>query len=226
VMEHMVDTVLYFEGDRGHPYRILRSVKNRFGATDEIGVFNMSEDGLQPVENPSSLFLNQREEAISGSAVFAGVEGSRPLLVEIQALVASSPLATPRRSVLGWDSNRLAMVLAVLESRAGLKFSDREVYLNVAGGLRISEPAADLAVAAALISALSDKPIDAQTVIFGELGLSGEIRAASRADLRLKEAAKLGFDKALLPKGNEHKTMRLTPMGQVSDLVQFMGISD
>ncbi len=226
VMEHMVDTVLYFEGDRGHPYRILRSVKNRFGATDEIGVFNMGEDGLQPVENPSSLFLNQREEAISGSAVFAGVEGSRPLLVEIQALVASSPLATPRRAVLGWDSNRLAMVLAVLESRAGLKFSDREVYLNVAGGLRISEPAADLAVAAALISALTDKPIDAQTVIFGELGLSGEIRAASRGDLRLKEAAKLGFDKALLPKGSEHKNMRLTPMGQVSDLVRFMGISD
>lgn len=223
VMEHMVDTVLYFEGDRGHPYRILRSVKNRFGATDEIGVFHMNEKGLQPVENPSSLFLNQHDSAVSGSAVFAGVEGSRPLLVEIQALVAPSPLATPRRAVVGWDSNRLAMVLAVLEARAGLRFSDREVYLNVAGGLRIGEPAADLAVAAALISALKDVPISSKTVVFGELGLLGEVRPAARSDIRLKEAAKLGFENAWLPKGSSSKALTLAPIEHIRDLVERVG---
>lgn len=199
VMEHMVDTVLYFEGDRGHQFRILRSVKNRFGATDEIGVFSMGEEGLQEVENPSALFLNEREEPVSGSVVLAGVEGSRPMLVEIQALVASSPLATPRRAVVGWDSNRLAMVLAVLEARGGIPFSDKEVYLNVAGGLRISEPAADLAVAAALLSALTDIPVEPQSVWFGEIGLSGEVRPVGRTELRLKEAEKLGFKTAYFP---------------------------
>jgi DNA repair protein RadA/Sms len=196
VLEHMVDTVLYFEGDRGHAFRILRAVKNRFGATDEIGVFSMGEQGLRPVDNPSSLFLSQRDQPVSGSVVFAGIEGSRPLLVEIQALVAPSPLATPRRAVVGWDSNRLAMILAVLEARCGVRFSDKEVYLNVAGGLRINEPGADLAAAAALLSALSDKPFDAQAVVFGEIGLSGEIRPVSRAELRLREAGKLGFESA------------------------------
>jgi DNA repair protein RadA/Sms len=225
VMEHMVDTVLYFEGDRGHPYRILRSVKNRFGATDEIGVFHMQEQGLLPVDNPSALFLNQREQPVSGSAVFAGIEGSRPLLVEIQALVAPSTLATPRRAVVGWDSNRLAMVLAVLEARAGVRLSDREVYLNVAGGLRISEPAADLAVAAALLSALFDVPLDAKRVVLGELGLSGEVRLAARTDLRLKESAKLGFTSATLPQakqeGVSNHAMQLHPISHIRELAEM-----
>ncbi|MED6311341.1 MAG: DNA repair protein RadA, partial [Pseudomonadota bacterium] len=177
VLEHMVDTVLYFEGERGHQFRILRAVKNRFGATDEIGVFEMTDRGLSEVENPSTLFLADRQGEVAGSAVFAGMEGTRPVLVEVQALVASSPLATPRRAVVGWDSGRLAMVLAVLESRCGLSFSGGEVYLNVAGGLRIGEPAADLAVAAALTSSLTGVPLPADMVVFGEISLSGEIRS-------------------------------------------------
>ncbi|MCI5049935.1 MAG: DNA repair protein RadA [Rickettsiales bacterium] len=199
VMEHMVDAVLYFEGDRGHQFRILRGVKNRFGATDEIGVFAMEEKGLIEVQNPSSLFISDRDEAVSGSVVFAGMEGSRPMLVEIQALVAESPLATPRRAVVGWDSNRLAMVLAVLEARCGIRFSDKEVYLNVAGGMRISEPAADLAVAAALLSALNDLAMPAKSVWFGEIALSGEARPVGRSDQRLKESRKLGFELAYCP---------------------------
>lgn len=227
VMEHMVDAVLYFEGDRGHPYRILRGVKNRFGATDEIGVFSMGEEGLQPVENPSSLFINQRDTAVSGSVVFAGVEGSRPMLVEIQALVAPSPLATPRRAVVGWDSNRLAMVLAVLEARAGLRLADKEVYLNVAGGLRISEPAADLAVAAALISALTDQPLDAHTIVFGELGLSGEVRPVGRSDVRLKEATKLGFKRAVMPQASKATAIDIShdSVNHIQELVAFFGDS-
>lgn len=196
VLEHMVDTVLYFEGDRGHHFRILRTVKNRFGPTDEIGVFEMGELGLGEVANPSALFLSQRQQHVTGSAVFAGLEGTRPLLVEVQALVAPAPYGTPRRAVVGWDTNRLAMILAVLEARCGLQFSGQEVYLNMAGGIRISEPAADLAVAAALISALSGTPVPSQTVYFGEVGLSGEVRPVSQPDLRMKEAAKLGFDSA------------------------------
>ncbi|MDJ0894868.1 MAG: DNA repair protein RadA [Alphaproteobacteria bacterium] len=199
VMEHMVDTVLYFEGERGHHFRILRTVKNRFGPTDEIGVFEMTDAGLSEVANPSALFLADRRGAVSGSAVFAGIEGTRPVLVEIQALVSDSHLGTPRRAVVGWDSGRLAMLLAVLESRGGLSFAGSDVYLNVAGGLRISEPAADLAVAAALISALLDKPVPVGTVLFGEIGLSGELRAVGQTDARLKEAEKLGFDFALMP---------------------------
>ena len=198
VLEHMVDTVLYFEGERGHQFRILRAVKNRFGPTDEIGVFEMSDRGLIEVPNPSALFLqNQPGGPVSGNAVFAGIEGSRPILVEIQALVASSPLPTPRRTVVGWDSNRLAMVLAVLDARCGLGISGHDVYLNIAGGLRIVEPAADLAVAAALVSSLTDVPVADETVLFGEISLSGEVRPVSQADLRLKEAAKLGFTRAL-----------------------------
>ncbi|MGH6930417.1 MAG: DNA repair protein RadA, partial [Dongiaceae bacterium] len=199
VLEHMVDTVLYFEGERGHQFRILRAVKNRFGPTDEIGVFEMTDGGLVEVANPSELFLAERRGNVSGSAVFAGIEGTRPVLVEIQALVSPSPLATPRRAVVGWDSGRLAMVMAVLEARCGLAFAGNDVYLNVAGGLRITEPAADLAVAGALISALSGLPMPENLVSFGEVGLSGEVRAVSQREQRLKEAAKLGFTEALLP---------------------------
>jgi DNA repair protein RadA/Sms len=205
VLEHMVDTVLYFEGERGHPFRILRAVKNRFGPTDEIGVFEMTDRGLLEVPNPSALFLAERRGNASGVAVFAGIEGTRPLLVEVQALVSSSPQATPRRAVVGWDSGRLAMVLAVLEARCGLVLAGKEVYLNVAGGLRVSEPAADLAVAGALVSAACDKPVPEETVIFGEVGLSGEVRGVSQMDLRLKEAAQLGFKRALVPQRRGRK---------------------
>ena len=211
VVEHMVDTVLYFEGERGHHFRILRAVKNRFGAADEIGVFEMTAQGLAEVANPSALFLGDRENAASGAAVFAGVEGTRPMLVEIQALVASSPLGTPRRAVVGLDSGRLSMILAVLEARCGVSFAGLDVYLAAAGGLRVSEPAADLAVASALLSALFDQPVPPETVHFGEVGLSGVVRPASMAESRLKEAAKLGFRAAWAPpqpRGETTKTKR------------------
>ena len=200
VLEHMVDTVLYFEGDRGHQFRILRGVKNRFGPTDEIGVFEMAGQGLVEVENPSALFLSERSDTVPGSAVLAGLEGSRPVLVEIQALVAPTSYSTPKRAVVGWDSNRLSMILAVLEARCGVMMSGKDVYLNVAGGLRITEPAADLAVAVALISAASGDPVPKDTVIFGEIGLAGEIRHVPQPDVRLKEASKLGFKAAFIPK--------------------------
>jgi DNA repair protein RadA/Sms len=226
VLEHMVDCVLYFEGERGHLFRILRTVKNRFGATDEIGVFEMSDKGLRQVENPSSLFLTDRETPVSGSAVLAGIEGSRPVLLEMQALVAPSMMATPRRAVVGWDTGRLAMILAVLETRGGARFGDREVYLSVAGGLRIGEPAADLTAAAALLSALLDAPLPEGAVFFGEIGLSGEIRPVSRQNTRLKEAAKLGFSKAYLPFVAKAKTdaegLRVTPLRHVSELVELV----
>jgi DNA repair protein RadA/Sms len=196
VVEHMVDAVLYFEGDGSHQYRILRAVKNRYGATDEIGVFEMAANGLTEVTNPSSLFLNQRDAGATGSAVFAGMEGTRPVLVEIQALVSPSPLGTPRRAVVGWDTNRLSMVLAVLETHCGVRIGANDIYLNVAGGLRISEPAADLAVAAALVSSLADAPLPADGVYFGEVSLSGSVRPVSHAATRLREAAKLGFTSA------------------------------
>ncbi|WP_269716821.1 DNA repair protein RadA [Caulobacter sp. NIBR2454] len=199
VVEHMVDAVLSFEGERGYPFRILRGAKNRFGATDEIGVFEMGDAGLREVRNPSALFLNEGGERAAGAAVFAGIEGSRPVLVEFQALVAPSTYGTPRRAVVGWDSGRLAMVLAVLESRCGLGFGDRDVYLNVAGGLRITEPAADLAAAAALASSALETALPQDCVVFGEISLSGEVRPVSRMESRLKEAAKLGFARALTP---------------------------
>ena len=195
----MVDTVLYFEGERGHQFRILRAVKNRFGPTDEIGVFEMTQKGLMEVPNPSALFLSERHQHVSGSAVFAGIEGTRPVLVEIQALVAQSSFGTPRRAVIGWDAGRLAMVLAVLESRCGIVFAQRDVYLNVAGGLRISEPAADLAVSVALVSALHNIPLPYDAIFCGEIGLSGEVRSVGQMESRLKEAAKLGFKKAYIP---------------------------
>lgn len=221
VLEHMVDTVLYFEGERGHQFRILRSVKNRFGGTDEIGVFDMQEGGLKEITNPSSLFLSNRETAISGSCVFAGMEGTRPLLVEIQALVAPSYMSSPRRAVVGWDSNRLAMILAVLETRCNVRFSDKEVYLNVAGGIRISEPAADMAVAAALLSALYDVPLPEHSVIFGEIGLSGEVRAVSRMESRLKESEKLGFNIAYMPNHSlKHLTLSVKAVETVNNLAR------
>ncbi len=176
VVEHMVDTVLYFEGERGHQFRILRAVKNRFGAADEIGVFEMSGAGLAEVTNPSALFLSDRGTPSPGSVVFAGIEGTRPVLVEFQALIAPSPHSQPRRTVVGWDSGRLAMIMAVLEARCGLPFTGLDVYLNVAGGIKVNEPAADLAVAAALLSAREDVTVPADTVIFGEISLSGALR--------------------------------------------------
>jgi DNA repair protein RadA/Sms len=203
VIEHMVDTVLYFEGDRGLSYRILRAVKNRFGPSDEIGVFEMVTGGLQEVANPSELFLGDRDSQSPGAAVFAGIEGTRPLLVEIQALVAPSGLGTPRRAVVGWDSNRLAMLLAVLDARCGVSFSGHDVYLNVAGGLKITEPAADLAASAALLSAVSGVPLPRDAVYFGEVSLSGAVRAAAMMTARLKEASKLGFSQAFLPESGE-----------------------
>ncbi len=206
VVEHMVDTVLYFEGDRGHPFRVLRAVKNRFGATDEIGVFEMGSDGLREVANPSELFLGDRDDASPGTAVFAGIEGTRPILVEIQALVAPSALGTPRRAVVGWDGNRLSMLLAVLEARAGVSFAQHDVYLNVAGGLKIIDPAADLAAAAALLSSISGIALGRDRVWFGEIGLSGTIRAVSQMGARLKEAQKLGFKGAVLPAAGDLET--------------------
>ena len=194
VLEHMVDVVMSFEGERSHQYRILRALKNRFGAVDEIGVFAMEGKGLQEVSNPSMLFLSGRETPLAGSAVFPALEGTRPVLIEVQALIVRLQSgATPRRAVVGWDNGRLAMLLAVLESRCGLNFSSAEVYLNVAGGYRLSDPAADLAVAAALVSALADKPLPTHSIWFGEVSLAGEIRPVAHAGLRLKEAAKLGF---------------------------------
>jgi DNA repair protein RadA/Sms len=198
--------VLYFEGDRGHQFRILRAVKNRFGATDEIGVFEMLGSGLAEVLNPSEMFLGDRDENSPGSAVFAGMEGTRPVLVEIQALVAPSSLATPRRAVVGCDANRLAMIIAVLGARCGLRFGAHDVYLNVAGGLKISEPAADLAIAAALISSLSGISLPRERVYFGEISLSGAIRSVGHMNSRLKEAGKLGFTSAAAPPAHEGET--------------------
>ncbi|MBF0426314.1 MAG: DNA repair protein RadA [Magnetococcales bacterium] len=199
VLEHMVDTVLYFEGERGHNYRILRAVKNRFGAANEIGVFEMRESGLHEVANPSELFLSERKRGAVGSVVFPGVEGSRPVLVEIQSLVAPSSLAQPRRTTLGLDANRLAMLTAVLEKRLGLGLFNHDIFLNVAGGFRVTEPAADLAVAVSLYASHRNLGTDPNLVIVGEMGLAGEVRAVGHAATRLKEAAKLGFTRCLLP---------------------------
>ncbi len=222
VIEHMVDTVLYFEGERGHQFRILRAVKNRFGPADEIGVFEMTGRGLAEVANPSALFLGERGEPVPGAAVFAGIEGTRPVLVEFQALVAPSPTSQPRRSVLGWDGARLAMVLAVLEARCGIPFSGLDVYLNVAGGLKVSEPAADLAVAAALLSAREERPLPADTVVFGEISLSGALRSVAQTATRLREARKLGFERAIAPAGTSPGPDDGAWVRQVPDLVRFV----
>ncbi len=228
VIEHMVDTVLYFEGDRGHPFRILRATKNRFGATDEIGVFEMAADGLREVANPSELFLGNREASAPGSAVFAGIEGTRPLLVEMQALVVPSGLGTPRRAVVGWDATRLAMLLAVIDARCGISFAQHDVYLNVAGGLKITEPAADLAVAAAVLSSIANVALATNEVYFGEIGLSGAIRPAGQVAARLKEARKLGFGRAVLPSAGELDTrvtkLELARVAHVKDLADTLGL--
>jgi DNA repair protein RadA/Sms len=224
-VEHLVDAVLYFEGERGHQFRILRAVKNRFGPTDEIGVFEMTGLGLAEVANPSALFLGDRDSQSPGTAVFAGIEGTRPLLVEVQALVAEPGYGTPRRAVVGWDGGRLAMILAVLDSRGGVGVSTRDVYLNVAGGLKIGEPAADLAAAAALVSSFAGVALPRDTVYFGEISLTGDIRPAPQAELRLKEAAKLGFSSAVVPQDTraEGLGLKLKQVKDVGDLIAFAG---
>ncbi len=229
-IEHVVDTVLSFEGDRGHSYRILRATKNRFGATDEIGVFEMVGSGLREVANPSELFLGERDAHAPGTAVFAGMEGTRPILVEIQALVAPSGLGQPRRAVVGWEQSRLAMLIAVLEARCGVSFSHHDVYLNVAGGLRIVEPAADLAAAAALLASLGNRTLDPKQIHFGEISLSGAVRAAPHTGLRLKEAAKLGFEEAVMPAGgeavSEANRLELRRISHLKELAEALGPCD
>ena len=222
VVEHLVDAVLYFEAEQGRDFRILRAVKNRFGAAHEIGVFEMTAKGLEEVANPSSLFLTHGGEAASGAAVFAGIEGTRPVLVEIQALVSPSSLAAPRRSVVGWDSARLSMLLAVLDTRAGLDFGRHDVFLNIAGGLRVHEPAADLAAAAALCSSLFDAPLPTQCVVFGETALSGSIRPVNQTDARLKEAQKLGFTFAVVPTGVTSADLSVKETSTLAELAAWV----
>lgn len=225
VLEHMVDTVLYFEGEKGQQFRLLRAVKNRFGAANEIGVFKMVAQGLEEVLNPSSLFLPLTDDLVSGSCIFAGVEGSRPILLEVQALVVPSFLATPRRSVVGWDPNRLSMLVAVLNARYGISVLDKEIYLNVAGGMKIAEPAADLAVLAAIISAVLNKPIARDIVFFGEVGLSGEVRPVPNTDMRINEAAKLGFNHAVIPHNtnNSDNILAVKALKHIKDLRDIFG---
>ncbi|MBF0614686.1 MAG: DNA repair protein RadA [Magnetococcales bacterium] len=224
VLEHMVDTVLYFEGERGHDYRILRAIKNRFGPANEIGVFEMREQGLIEVPNPSELFLTDRNANVAGTVVFAGMEGTRPLLMEIQSLAAPSLLAQPRRATLGFDPNRLAMLAAVLEKRIGLGLFNHDLFLNVAGGFRISEPAADLAVVASIVASHRNLAVDPGLVLFGEVGLGGEVRAVSHAGPRLKEADKLGFTRCLAPA----QSLKNSPRGlnitcqPISNLTEMM----
>ncbi|MDH5202861.1 MAG: DNA repair protein RadA, partial [Nitrospirota bacterium] len=205
VLEHIVDTVLYFEGDRGHSYRILRTVKNRFGSTNEIGIFEMSDSGLIEVENPSELFLLERPLNVSGSIVVASLEGTRPLMVEIQSLVSQTNFGMPRRTTIGVDFNRVNLLVAVLEKRAGLHLGGMDIFVNVVGGLRIIEPAVDLGIIATIASSLKDISIDPKTFVFGEIGLSGEIRAVTQAEVRIKEASKIGFKRAIVPLGNSEK---------------------
>src|SRR5712675_609592 len=222
VVEHMVDAVLSFEGEGSHQFRILRAVKNRFGPTDEIGVFEMTGLGLREVSNPSELFLSERDLGSPGTVVFAGIEGTRPVLVELQALVAPTSLGTPRRAVVGWDPSRLSMVLAVLEAHCGVRLSGHDVYLNVAGGLRIQEPAADLAAAAALVSSLTNAPLPPDAVYFGEISLSGAVRPVAQAATRLKEAKKLGFGRAIIPeapRSDSDSSLTLEGVGALSKLV-------
>ena len=224
VVEHMVDTVLHFEGERGHQFRILRAVKNRFGPVDEIGVFEMVTDGLAQVKNPSELFLSERGKNIPGSVVFAGIEGTRPILVEFQALVTPSTLSQPRRNVIGWDGNRLSMILAVLESRCGISFANFDVYLNIAGGIKINEPAADLAVAGAIFSAREEVIFPANSVVFGEISLSGAVRQVSQVDSRLKEAQKLGFIEAITATRNKKNPVNGINIRETNNLRDFVSM--
>ncbi len=222
VLEHMVDTVLYFEGGGVQQHRIVRTIKNRFGSTNEIGVFEMSSSGLNEVLNPSKLFMTEREDDVSGACIFAGLEGTRSLLVEVQALVVHSYIPVPRRAAIGWDSNRLAMIIAILNTRLGLSLGDKEVYLNIAGGLRINEPAADLAVTVALISAARDIKIPRNTVFFGEIGLSGELRKVVQAENRINEAHKLGFENVVVPYDGKHYTSNMTTITQISHITELV----
>jgi DNA repair protein RadA/Sms len=218
VLEHMVDCVLYFEGEGGHTFRILRAVKNRFGSVNEIGVFEMAKDGLREVRNPSRLFLSERAEDTSGSVVVCTLEGTRPLLIEVQALASPSPLAMPRRVATGFDVNRVALLTAILEKRVGLHLHGEDVYLNVAGGIRVTEPAVDLGVATAIASSFRDRPIDHRTVIMGEVGLGGEVRAIPQLEARLREAEKLGFRQAVIPEGNR-------PSGTLAGELQIIAVT-
>lgn len=226
-LEHMVDTVLYFEGERGHNFRILRAVKNRFGSTNEIGVFDMKEAGLREVDNPSELFLSERPLQVPGSAVVCSMEGTRPILVELQALVSPSFLAVPRRTTIGVDHNRVALLVAVLEKKMGVKLFNQDIFVNVAGGVQVDEPAVDLGIIAAVASSYEEKAVDPQTVLFGEVGLAGEIRAISQAEARVKEAGKLGFKRCILPQSNSRqlshiKNPELTGVGSLAECWEIL----
>lgn len=218
VLEHLVDTVLYFEGGKDHPFRILRAVKNRFGSTNEIGVFEMTDSGLKEVRNPSEIFLSERPEGASGSVVTPSIEGTRPILVEIQALVSPCGFGMPRRTTIGLDNNRVSLLLAVLEKRAGLQILGQDVFMNVAGGVKIEEPAIDLAITMALVSSFLNKPVDPGAVVFGEIGLAGEIRGVSQIEMRLNEAQKLGFNKCVIPKIN------LDRIGSYDNAISLIGV--
>ena len=220
IMEHMVDTVLYFEGDKSHVFRILRAVKNRFGSTNEIGVFEMNEKGLTEVPNPSAVFLAERSAVSPGSVVTSCMEGTRPILVEIQGLVSSSGLGTPRRTILGLDNHRVALIVAVMEKRLGMNLSGLDIFMNVIGGVKIVEPAVDLAIAAALASTFLDKPVDKGTTLIGEIGLTGEIRAVGHVQARIKEAAKMGFTKCLVPSSTIKQLSKIK--GMTIESVSFL----
>ncbi len=225
VLEHLVDTVLYFEGDRGHPYRILRTVKNRFGSTNEIGVFEMTDEGLKEISNPSEMFLSERPLGASGSTVIASIEGTRPLLVEVQSLVSPTTFGMPRRASMGVDFNRVNLLIAVLEKKTGLHLGGMDVFINIVGGLKILEPAADLGIIASIVSSFRESPIDSKTFFFGEVGLSGEVRAVAQAEARLKEAAKIGFKRAVIPKGNAGRLkgdfgLHIEGIGNVEDAIE------
>jgi DNA repair protein RadA/Sms len=227
VLEHMVDTVLYFEGDRGHSYRILRAVKNRFGSTDEIGIFEMSSNGLIEVASPSELFISERSNQTPGSAIVPSIEGTRPILIEIQALVAPSPLAMPRRTAIGIDQNKTSLLIAVLEKKIGVKLFNQDVFINVAGGVRVNEPAVDLGIVAAIISSRLDQQVPADMVLCGEVGLTGEVRAVSQISVRINEAARLGFKRCILPEGSrknisEKHTIECISVTSIQDMVDYV----
>jgi DNA repair protein RadA/Sms len=231
ILEHMVDTVLYFEGERGNSYRILRAVKNRYGPCDELGIFEMHQHGLDGVLNPSVLFLTQRNEDVPGATVFPGIEGTRPILIEVQALVSKSYFPAPRRTVVGWDINRLFTILAVIETKCRVLFADRDVYLSIAGGIKISEPAGDLAVAMSLLSAKSGCVIQRETCAFGEIGLTGEIRSVSRCTERIKEAEKLGFKTIIMPFSNKYTQegaadVTIITVKTMADVINIMGMTE
>jgi DNA repair protein RadA/Sms len=215
LLEHLVDTVLYFEGDSSHVFRIVRAVKNRYGSTNEIGVFEMKEEGLKEVMNPSRIFLEERQERAAGSVVIPCLEGTRPILVEIQALVGASPFGVPRRTAIGVDHNRVSLLVAVLGKRMGIEMGDQDIFVNVAGGLKVDEPAADLGIVSAMISSFLDKPVSPDMVVFGEIGLAGEVRGVSQPELRIKEAKKLGFNRCLLSDSNKENCVSVSNMKMV-----------